>query len=195
MTAMRVSPDEYLKLDVRAHEFLRDIPLYDVSAVDLPGGGDGRTLADLQSADNAAPPSRLARGLFGLRFFLGRLFGWDKKPMTPEQSFLSRLSERDHRESEIAPGTRNGAFMVLYQFPNEALREIRNATVHGFLCNVLTRTTDGYRLYLAVYVERVSWLTRPYLLAIEPFRRILYPAMLRRIRRAWMAKWENAPPS
>ena len=34
----------------------------------------------------------------------------------------------------------------------------------------------------------VSWLTSPYLVLIEPFRRfLLYPAMLRRIRNAWQA--------
>jgi hypothetical protein len=40
-----------------------------------------------------------------------------------------------------------------------------------------------------VYVVPVSWITRPYLIAIEPFRRILYPAMLGRIRRAWIAAY------
>jgi hypothetical protein len=51
----------------------------------------------------------------------------------------------------------------------------------------------GYRLYLAVYVLPVSWLTRPYLITIEPFQRfILYPAMLRRIRRAWLAAYGAA---
>ena len=35
----------------------------------------------------------------------------------------------------------------------------------------------------------VSWITRPYLMLIEPFRRVLYPAMLRRIRRAWVAAY------
>ena len=44
--------------------------------------------------------------------------------------------------------------------------------------------------YWAVYVRPVSWLTRPYLIAIEPFRRfIVYPALLRRIRRAWLAAY------
>jgi hypothetical protein len=43
---------------------------------------------------------------------------------------------------------------------------------------------------LQVYVLPVSWLTRPYLIVIEPFRRyILYPAMLRPIRRAWFAAY------
>jgi hypothetical protein len=60
--------------------------------------------------------------------------------------------------------------------------------VQGYVCVALARTATGYRLYWAVYVLPVSWLTRPYLIAIEPFRRfILYPAMLRRIRRAWLA--------
>ena len=91
--------------------------------------------------------------------------------------------------SEITLRIRDGPFLVLYQFPGEALSETRNATVHGYLCTALARTARGYRLYWGVYVIPVSWLTRPYLIAIEPFRRILYPAMLRRIRRAWRAAY------
>jgi hypothetical protein len=53
---------------------------------------------------------------------------------------------------------------------------------------------NGYRLYWGVYVRRVSWLTRPYLVAIEPFRCILYPAMLRRIRRAWLIAYAGMNP-
>jgi hypothetical protein len=54
----------------------------------------------------------------------------------------------------------------------------------------LAATEAGYRLYWAVYVLPVSWITRPYLLLIEPFRRfLLYPAMARRIRRAWIAAY------
>jgi hypothetical protein len=109
--------------------------------------------------------------------------------MRPEDSFQKRLSERDRRESEITPGTQDGHFWVLYQFPGEALRETRNRTVHGFICIALVSRPNGYRLYWGVYVRRVSWLTQPYLVTIEPFRRILYPAMLRRIRRAWLAAY------
>ena len=113
--------------------------------------------------------------------------------MRPEDSLLSRLSERDRRDSEIPPGTPAGPFLVLYQFPGEASSETRNATVHGFVCTALTRTVSGYRLYWGIYVIPVSWLTRPYLIVIEPFRRILYPAMLRRIRRAWLAAHRATP--
>lgn len=181
-----VSPAEYLSLNLRAHELLRDVPLYDVSVIDLPGGGEGRTVADVRALDIAAGPSGIAKLLFGVRFALGRVFGWDRRPLRPEDSYVSRLSDRDRRESVVPPGTRDGAFLVVYQFPNESLRETRNATVHGFISLALRRTIDGYRLYFAVYVRPVSWITRPYLIAIEPFRRILYPAMLSRIRRAWM---------
>src|SRR5215212_7865359 len=187
---MRASPAEYLSLKLRAHELLRSIPLYDVTVVDLPGGGPGRTVADIRALDSMAPPSRIARVLFGSRRFLGRVFGWDRTPMCPEDSLVSRLTNQDRRDSEIAPGTRDGAFRILYRFPGEMLSEIRNATVQGYVCLALAPTTAGYRLYWAVYVLPVSWLSRPYLIAIEPFRRfLLYPAMLRRIRRAWIAAY------
>jgi Protein of unknown function (DUF2867) len=157
--------------------------------VDLPGGGEGRTLADVRRLDRAVKPSRTTSVLFGARRVLGRVFGWDRVPMRAAESLMSRMSERERRESEIAPGTPDGPFLVLYQFPNEALREIRNATVHGWISTVLAPTATGYRLYLAVYVLPVSWITRPYLLLIEPFRRVLYPAMLRRIRQAWIGAY------
>jgi hypothetical protein len=96
-------------------------------------------------------------------------------PLNHNQEYL-----RICRRRAVSP------FLVLYQFPCEALRETRNVTVHGFICTALARTSTGYRLYWGIYVRRVSWLTRPYLIAIEPFRRILYQAMLHRIRRAWV---------
>jgi hypothetical protein len=186
----RVAPDEYLSLPLRAHELLRGVPIHDVSVVDLPDGGDGRTLADLRALHASAPPSVLAKVLFGVRVFLGRLFRWDESRLRPEQSLLSRLSEADRTASEIEPGTFDGgAFMTLYQFPRESLSEIRNATVHAFICTALVQTATGYRLYWGIYVMPVSWITRPYMLLIEPFRRVLYPALFRRIRRAWIAAY------
>ena len=186
---MRASAAEYRSLPLRGHELLRDVPLYDVSSVDLPGGGSGRTVADICALESSTAPSHIATLLYGLRYFLGRVFGWDREPMRPEDSLLERLSERDRRDSEIPPGTLDGHFWVLYQFPGEALRETRNRTVHGFICTALVSCPNGYRLYWGVYVRRVSWLTRPYLVAIEPFRWVLYPAMLRRIRRAWFVAY------
>jgi hypothetical protein len=186
---MRVPPAEYLGLPLRAHDLLRGVPLYDVSIVDLPGGGAGRTIADVRAIDSSAAPSRIAQTLYNVRSLLGRVFGWDRVPMRDKDSLASRLSARDRAESQVAPGTQQGAFRALYQFSNESLSEIRNATVQGYICLALVPIAGGYRLYFAVYVRPVSWITRPYLLLIEPFRRVLYPAMLRRIRRGWAAAY------
>ena len=76
---------------------------------------------------------------------------------------------------------------MLYVLQNEALSEIRNATVHGFLALALTRHEPGYVLYAAVYVKAVSRFTALYMTLIDPFRRlVVYPALGRQIQRAWL---------
>jgi Protein of unknown function (DUF2867) len=189
---VRAAPEEYLSLELRAHQLLSDVPLYDVSVVDLPGGGDGRSLADVLHLQATTPRSPVERALYGVRHGLGRAFGWDKVRLLPQDSLVSRLSETDRRDSETPPGTRDGAFRVLYRFRNEQLSETRNATVHGYVCLALAPRSSGYRFYFAVYVIPVSWLTGPYLALIEPFRRfLLYPAILRRIRNAWQMVYDE----
>src|ERR1044071_2162546 len=91
---MRVPAAEYRSVHLRAHELLRDVPLYDVSSVDLPGGGRGRTIADIRALESTPPPSHIATLLYGLRYLLGQVFGWDREPMPAEDSFLERLSQR-----------------------------------------------------------------------------------------------------
>jgi hypothetical protein len=79
---------------------------------------------------------------------------------------------------------------LLYQHDRESLAEIRNKTVHAFLCSVLRPDAGGYRLYWAVYVQPVSRWTPAYMAVIEPFRRfIVYPTILRRLRLAWMDRY------
>jgi len=131
------------------------------------------------------------RGLFALRALLGRLFGWDSDMHThQETSSIHRLSSDIKRRSALAPGSLDGPFRVLYVLERESLAEVRNATVHAFLASVLTETPFGYRLYWAVYVQPVSRLTPLYMALIEPFRRcIVYPAIFRRIRRAWEERY------
>jgi hypothetical protein len=188
---VRIDPLEFRNLPLEVHSLLRDIPLHDVSVVDLPGGGDGRTVADV---DALLTPAELTdangavRALFRLRLILGDMFGWDASGGGERrESYIHRLPALLRDESQVTPGTARGLFTVVYQLERESLAEVRNATVHAFLCNALQPHAGGYRLYWAVYVKPVSWLTPVYMAVIEPFRRfIVYPAILRRIRQAWI---------
>jgi hypothetical protein len=184
---LRVSPAEYLAFPLEAHALLHDVPLKDVSAVDLPNGGEERTVADVRRLffSNARRSGLATRALFALRFAIGRIFGWDR-PVSERAYDDARLTDDLRRRSLVPPGTREGLFRALYELPRESVLEIRNATVHGFLCLALVPRAQGYRLYFAVYVEPVSGFTPIYMAAIEPFRRfIVYPSMFRRLRAAW----------
>ena len=64
---MRASAVEYRSLHLRAHQLLHDVPLYDVSSVDLPEGGNGRTIASIRTLEAATPPSHIATLAFKLR--------------------------------------------------------------------------------------------------------------------------------
>ena len=107
---------------------------------------------------------------------------------------MHRLTDEDRELSLEPPGSMDGPFTVLYVHPLEAVSEIRNATVHAFLVFALTATDDGYRLYWAVYVEPVGRGTRIYMALIDPFRRrLVYPAILRRLHRAWVETHGGGP--
>jgi len=188
---MRLRPEEFRRLALRAHALLADVPLRDVSGIDLPGGGGGRTLADVRQLLGAGGPSSVSpvvRFLFALRRRIGRLLGWDSHAHArPDLSYVARLDADLSRLSLVPPGTPDGAFRILYQLPREMVAEIRNATVHAFLVSALEETAPGYRLHWAVYVKPISRLTPLYMAIIEPFRRwLVYPAIFRRIRRAWV---------
>ena len=189
---------EYHRLALRAHSLLRDVPVHDVWRVALPDGGPSRTMKDVRSVFEVARQSqRLSlpvRALFGIRWSIGRLFGWDRPPAEQEVwSFRARLSDTDRRQSMVEPGTLDGPFTVLYVHAMEAVSEIRNATVHGFLVWALEPTPDGYQLFWAIHVLPVSVWTKPYLALIDPFRRwLVYPALLRRIHESWTEEFKSA---
>lgn len=189
---MRVSKAEFLDLDLEVHAILRDVPLKDVSAVDLPGGGEGRSIEDVRAlmAGGSAPRAGpAARALFALRRWLGRLFGWDRDaPGVGATVSEFRLTSGQKARSRVPPGTREGLFRLLFASDREMLGEIRNATVHAFSCMAILPRPGGYRFYWAVYVEPVSRFTPIYMAVIEPFRRfVVYPSILTRLRREWIA--------
>ncbi len=189
-------PSEYRSLDLRAHTILDGIPLHDVWQLDLPGGGNGRTVADIRTLSLGSQPGTLTRLLFRIRWFLGRLFGWDRESAGDKDLFQLCVTAEDRARSTVATGTKDGPFTVLYVHPNEALSEIRNSTVHAALVWVLIRRKDGYRLLWAIYVKPVGRLTAFYMFLIDPFRRwIVYPSLLNRLHQAWCLKYKHVSTS
>ena len=186
---MRVKPADFQRLNLRCHALLSDVPLHDIWAIPLNGGGPGRSIQDARAVLFGDPRAYnfAIRGLFALRWALGRAFGWDdERHDPPSGSYVNRLTEADRSRSQVAPGTREGPFRVLYVLGEEVLSEIRNATVHAFLALALTPSPGGYTLYLAIYVKPVSRLTPLYMALIDPFRRlVVYPALGRHAQQRW----------
>jgi len=187
---MRVKPADFQTLNLRCHALLSDVSLHDVWAIPLNGGGPGRSIRDARAilfGDRRPPTNFAVRGLFTLRWALGRAFGWDdERHDPPGVSYVHRLAEADRSQSQVPPGTREGRFRVLYVLGDEALSELRNATVHAFLALALTPRPGGYTLYLAIYVKPVSRFTTLYMALIDPFRRlVVYPALGRQAQQRW----------
>jgi Protein of unknown function (DUF2867) len=185
----RISAPELARVPLRVHDFLADVPLHDVWAVDLPRARSGITLVEFLRATGARPfrPSPVVRGLLSIRFFVGRLLGWDREPgARGGETFASRLTPADLARSLALPGRREGPFRLVYRFENEQLLELINRTVHAAALSALVETANGYRFYFGVYVRDVGRLTPVYMALIDPVRRsIIYPSLLRGIRATW----------
>jgi hypothetical protein len=195
----QISGQEFERLPLRVHTFLAGVPLHDVWAVDLPRWRAGVTLDEfLRTANNCTldtcgcssssalfTPSPLVRLLLNIRFFVGRIFGWDSEPATI-MTFATRLTDTDRSRSLIAPGTRDGFFGVVYRFENEQLIELINRTAHAAALSAMVETPTAYRFYFGVYVRSVSRFTRLYMALIDPFRKlIVYPSLLHSVRARW----------
>lgn len=185
----RISREEFERLPLRVHNFLAGVPLHDVWAVDLPRTRPGITLDEFLRGGGALPlsPSPVVRALLGIRFFVGRLFDWDREPdTTVRETFATRLTAADRAKSLAPPGTRVGVFRVVYRFENEQLLELMNRTAHAAAVSALVEVANAYRFYFAVYVRRVGRLTPVYMALIDPVRKlIVYPSLLRSIRKTW----------
>ena len=190
---LRIEPGQFRARPLRVHALLHDVPLQDVWAVPLSGGGAGRTIEDVRAAMVAgleAAPA-VVQGLFRLRGRIGALFGWDRRrPAWEAESFANRLSPADRAQSLVAPGTPDGSFRILYRFADEQLSELRNATVHAFVSLSIRPAPGGYLAYVGVFVRPVHGFTRLYMGAITPFRRlVVYPAIIRKMQSAWVERY------
>jgi uncharacterized protein DUF2867 len=185
----QVSTQEFARLPLRVHDFLAGVPLHDVWAVDLPRTRSGITLDEFMRTASGPlfTPSLAVRALLNIRFFVGRLFGWDREPAaTAWETFATRLTIADRSKSLAPPGTPEGLFRVVYRFENEQLLEVINRTAHAAALSALVEAENAYRFYFGVYVYTVSRFTPLYMALIDPFRRlIVYPALLRSVRATW----------
>ena len=195
---MRLPDTAHTSRPWRIHELTGDFRLEDVWALPTPGRRDDfpqlvqgfpRLVRGLASADPSRGFSRAARVLWTIRWKLGELLGWDR----PEAGLGARVPTlRDRQPTELreAPsGPDLHRFTTLYLLEDEWAAEIANRTVHGVLhLGWVPDQTGGYRAQLAVLVKPNGVFGTAYLAAIRAFRRlIVYPALLRGIKREWRA--------
>jgi hypothetical protein len=185
----QIAAREFERLPLRVHTFLAGVPLHDVWAVDLPRMRPGITLDEFLRAKRALahglPP--VVHTLLSIRFFFGRLLGWDREPAAGRwEPFATRLTTADRSQCLAPPGTSEGFFRVVYHFENEQLLEVVNRTAHAAALTALVELPNTYRFYFAVYVRNVGRFTPVYMALIDPFRKlIVYPSLLRKVRANW----------
>jgi hypothetical protein len=186
----QISEQEFERLPLRVHAFLAGVPLHDAWVVDLPRPRGGITLDEFLRAAHGRlfAPSFAVRALLKVRFFIGRILGWDgtAPATTGAEMFADRLTDADRATSLVPAGVREGLFRVVYRFENEQLSELINRTAHAAALSALVETASTYRFYFAVYVRSNGRLTPFYMTLIDPFRKlVVYPSLLRSVRESW----------
>jgi hypothetical protein len=202
---MRLSNSEHEAHAWRIDEIAPDFRLEDVWALPARGGReDFATLREvIASLDPAHAESRATRALFGMRHRLGRWLRLDGAPRPPvvlddtESTLSARLPE-DLRNTATGPRIRSTDleglvdFKPLYRTDVEWATELSNRTVHAVMHLAWVDQGEGlYRGQMGVYVKPRGRLGAAYMAAIAPFRhRIVYPALMREIERAWNARMQ-----
>jgi hypothetical protein len=188
---MRIPNSAHTSRPWRIHELTRDFRLEDVWALPTPGGPDDFPLLvqSFVSGDASQSPSRAARTLWATRRKLGKVLGWDR-PDVGLRSRVASLRDRlptDLRDVPAGPEFHRLPFTSLYLLEDEFAAEIANRTMHGVMhLGWVPDGRGGYRGQMAVLVKPNGLLGTAYMAAIRPFRhRVVYPAMMREIGRAW----------
>jgi hypothetical protein len=143
----------------------------------------------MTAGDPSRGTSRPARALFALRWKVGELLGWDG-PDSGLGSRVPTLRDRlpaDLRDAPSGPDIDALPFSPIYLLDDEYAAEIANRTVHGVMhIGWVPGESGGYRGQMAVLVRPNGLLGTAYMATIAPFRYlIVYPAMMRKIERAW----------
>src|ERR1700735_645739 len=194
---MRLANSEHESRAWRITEVAPDFRLEDVWALPAQGRLEdfAKLLEVLASLDPEQSRSRATRTLFAIRYRLGGWLGWDDPqhplsiPASRETTLSARLP-RDLRGTATGVELSTQDFIPLYRTDVEWAAEISNKTVHAVLhLTWVEKGTDRYQGQMGVYVKPRGRLGTAYMAAIAPFRhRIVYPALMREIERAWKAQ-------
>jgi hypothetical protein len=178
----------------RIREIAPDFTLEDVWALPVHGGADDfpELLALVASLDPAGSNSLPARLLWRVRDLLGRSFRLDTVPTghAAGTSLVRRLPE-DLRGTAAGVDFGTVPFSPVYRTADEFAAELSNQTVHGVLHLAWVDQGGGvFRGRLAVYVKPRGAFGKGYMALIRPFRhRVVYPALMRQLERAWRARF------
>lgn len=193
---MRLPNSEHESQVWRLSEIAPDFRLEDAWALPAQGGaGDFPKLLEVMaSLDPAHGGSRATRALFSVRYCVGGWLGWDDSrhplsiPDDAETTLGARLPE-DLRNTVTGADLNSYGFKPLYRTDREWAAEISNRTVHAVMQLAWIEKRDGlYEGRMGVYVKPRGRRGAAYMAAIAPFRhRIVYPALMRQIERAWGA--------
>jgi hypothetical protein len=193
---MRLPNSEHENHAWRIGEVAPDFRLEDVWALPAHGGAeDFSTLLEVMaSLDPANWDSQAARALFSVRWRVGGWFGWDDVPRPlaipddTETTLGARLPE-DLRNTATDP-SKGSTFTPLYRTDVEWAAELSNRTVHAVMHLAWVEKGEGrYQGQMGVYVKPRGRFGAAYMALIAPFRhRVVYPALMRQIERAWDAR-------
>jgi hypothetical protein len=194
---MRLSNSEHESHAWRITEVASDFRLEDVWGLPAQGRLEdfAKLLEVVVSLDPEKSRSRATRTLFRVRYRLGEWLGWEDPqhplsiPENRETTLSARLPE-DLRDTATGVELSTKDFIPLYRTDVEWAAEISNKTVHAVIHLAwVEKGANHYRGQMGVYVKPRGRLGTAYMAAIAPFRhRIVYPALMREIERAWVAR-------
>ena len=197
----------------RIHEIASDFTVEDVWELPVHGRAeDFDALLDLMlSLDFPDSTSLPTRVLWATRDLLGRWFGLGRVsapvvstgddvtslpiPGTDITSLIDRLPD-DLRGTTADLAFGDTPFVPLYRTDDEYAAELSNRTVHAVLHLAWVDRGDGrFQGQMAVYVKPRGRFGKAYMAFIKPLRyRVVYPALMRSIERAWSRRITPAIP-
>jgi hypothetical protein len=194
---MRLPNSEHESPRWRIAEIAPDFRLEDVWALPAQGSAEDfeALLKVMASLDPAHGESAATRLLFSIRYRLGAWFGWDnatRELAIPDdaQTTLSARLPGDLRNTTTSLDRSSYGFRPLYHTNDEWAAELSNRTVHAVMHLAWVEKAEGhYQGQMAVYVKPRGTFGVAYMALIRPFRhRVVYPALMRQIERAWNAR-------